>query len=210
MHDEQDGNSGAGSPATDAAASSSPPGGQRHRFRGIGQQRPGPTVSAFQLAEEWLQLTEAVEAAGGELTEETEAEFRRLVDAFGTKVDAYGAVFQTYGLAVAGLDDRIAALAKQRAARLRLAERVKGRLLEAMVLAGAMRWQGDTYGARRGSSSAVVFDEERGEPDPWDVPPEFVDPQAPKISKARIKRALEDGRTVEGWAIEPRPWVALE
>lgn len=176
--------------------------GRRVRLRGRGA--PPSSSPLFTLAVEWQALVDRIEAAGGELVADTEAEFRRLADAIAAKVDAYGALLDTLELQAGGLQDRIAVLQGKLRARVRTGERLRERLVDVMRRMDVRKLEGEEYAARLGESDAVVVEEEGR------VPANFWRPVPAILDIAGIKRALKAGQAVPGARLEERTWVAIK
>jgi chromosome segregation ATPase len=161
------------------------------------------TATLFNLTAEWMTLVEAIEAADGALTEETEAALRQLTDALADKVDGYGQVIHTLDLQITGYEDRIKAFQTAIRARRRTIDRLDERLIEAMQRMGTRKLAGDLYTAALRESQAVRVEDEAAIPSAfWRQPP-------PEIDRAAIHKELRTGGIVPGASLEVRPFVML-
>lgn len=151
-------------------------------------------MTLYELTGAWKTLLE--------MAEDPEEDPQAIADTMGSvkgeiedKADGYGRVMCSLQADAMAIDEEIRRLQARKATITGNLDKIKARLKDAMIATGNRKIKTGlfTFSVQKNPASVVIDSEA-------DVPVDFLVMQAPKIDKAKIKKALQAGEDLTGIA----------
>lgn len=162
----------------------------------------------YELADQYRQLSEALDANGGELTPELEAAFAKLDDDIGAKVDAIGALIaEKKAESKAYMDQYVGFMAKRMAAE-NEAERLKSYLMDCLTQAGLDKAKGRLFTASRRRASMPTI---HWNSDPAEIPDRYrITETTHRPNYSLIRDAISSGKELpKGFEVNYTAYVEV-
>jgi len=157
-----------------------------------------------QLADQWLDLIQLIEDAGGEITPELAPRFDALAIALGEKADDIAHIFKSLELQEKALRAKASEFERMARARAHSADRLEQYVLSVLGRLGVTRLEGQRYQLLGKKSQRAVVENPAQLPESYWKPP-----KAPEIDLAAVKRALQDGLAVPGAKLVPSHYLQV-
>lgn len=152
-------------------------------------------MNLYEINTEYLQIVEALEESGGELTPEIEKIMEENDSDFKSKVENYVKIIRNFEGHSNSLKEEIDRLKKLKKIKDNSIDRLKENLADGFKMRGEDRYDGGTYKISFRKSTKLKWDGET------DAPDEYVVTE-PKVLNAEIKKALKEGEEIPGYFLE--------
>lgn len=189
----------------------------------------------FEISEEYLYLIEQLEENGGELTPELEERLKITKDDLEQKIKAYHHIITVNTSDAVAIDLEIERLNKVKKVKANTIERLKDNLLQATLMfgydgkSGNKKLDYDTLKLFTQNTKSVLLDDEENFEVPaytaYNISSRFTKTEVKKIedllgtgelkttkfvSKEAIKKAIEQGETVNGASVLEKPHLRIK
>lgn len=166
-------------------------------------------LTLYDMTAELWALMEACNSVDDLTPEESESLLQNAItgyigqDMVASKVDNYCRFIKELD-DTTSLDEEIERLRGRKKARENMAARLKAGLLQFLEVSGRESVQGAFMKASLSTTKATHIADEAM------IPPQYWEPQPPKLLKSEILRDLKQGKEVPGAAIELRKWLRMQ